>query len=87
MFGLVEKERKRYEERLIPAVIPIPGVKGNTGIGIKRLSSFVENVHADCRKALYAFAVADNGNIFSHKLHATFLLRFHNLSWCGFRLQ
>ena len=45
------------------------------------------NVHADCRKALYAFAVADNGNIFSHKLHATFLLRFHNLSWCGFRLQ
>ena len=42
MFGLVEKERKRYEERLIPAVIPIPGVKGNTGIGIKRLSSFVE---------------------------------------------
>ena len=28
MFGLVEKERKRYE--------------GNTGIGIKRLSSFVE---------------------------------------------
>ena len=35
MFGLVE-------ERLIPAVIPIPGVKGNTGIGIKRLSSFVE---------------------------------------------
>ena len=39
MFGLVEKERKRYEERLIPAVIPIPGVKGNTGIGIKRLSS------------------------------------------------
>ena len=35
MFGLVEKERKRYEERLIPAVIP-------TGIGIKRLSSFVE---------------------------------------------
>ena len=36
MFGLVEKERKRYEERLIPAV------KGNTGIGIKRLSSFVE---------------------------------------------
>ena len=42
MFGLVEKERKKYEERLIPAVIPIPGVKGNTGIGIKRLSSFVE---------------------------------------------
>lgn len=42
MFELVEKERKRYEEKLIPAVIPLSGVKGNTGIGTKRLSSFVE---------------------------------------------
>ncbi len=42
IFELVEKERRRYEERLTPAVIPIPGVKGNSGIGIKRLSSFVE---------------------------------------------
>ncbi len=42
IFVLVEKERKRYEERLTPAVIPIPGVKGNSGIGTKRLSSFVE---------------------------------------------
>ncbi len=42
IFELVEKERRRYEERLTPAVIPIPGVKGNSGIGTKRLSSFVE---------------------------------------------
>lgn len=42
LFRLTEKERKRYEEKLIPAVIPIPGVKGNTDIGTKRLSSFVE---------------------------------------------
>lgn len=42
MFSLTEKERKRYADRLTPAIIPIPGVKGNTGIGIKRLSSFVE---------------------------------------------
>lgn len=42
MFELVEKERKRYEEKMLPAVIPIPGVRGNTGIGTKRLSSFVE---------------------------------------------
>lgn len=42
IFELVEKERKRYEEKLTPAVIPIPGVKGNSGIGTKRLSSFVE---------------------------------------------
>ncbi len=42
LFELVEKERKRYEEKLTPAIIPIPGVKGNSGIGTKRLSSFVE---------------------------------------------
>lgn len=41
-FGLTEKERRRYEERLTPAVVPIPGVKGNSGLGVKRLSSFVE---------------------------------------------
>lgn len=42
LFVLVEKERRRYEERLTPAFIPLPGVKGNTGIGTKRLSAFVE---------------------------------------------
>lgn len=42
LFGLLEKERARYESRLTPAVVPIPGVKGNTGIGTKRLSLFVE---------------------------------------------
>ena len=36
------KERSRYEGRLTPAVIPIPGVKGNDNTGLKRLSSFVE---------------------------------------------
>ena len=42
LFDSVEKERSRYEEKLTPAIIPIPGVKGNSGTGIKRLSSFVE---------------------------------------------
>lgn len=42
IFNLVEKERSRYESKLTPAVIPIPGVKGNTNIGTFRLSSFVE---------------------------------------------
>lgn len=42
LFTLVEKERNRYESRLTPAIIPLPGVKGNTGIGSKRLSAFVE---------------------------------------------
>ena len=37
-----EKVRARYEERLTPAIIPIPGVVGNKGTGVKRLSSFVE---------------------------------------------
>ena len=36
------RERNRYEDRITPAVIPIPGVKGNTDAGVKRLSSFVE---------------------------------------------
>ncbi len=42
IFDSVEKERSRYEEKLTPAIIPIPSVKGNSGTGIKRLSSFVE---------------------------------------------
>lgn len=42
IFIETEKERRRYEDRQTPAVIPIPGVKGNTGIGAKRLSAFVE---------------------------------------------
>lgn len=42
LYDSVEKERGRYSERLTPAVIPIPGVKGNSGTGKKRLSGFVE---------------------------------------------
>ena len=42
VFNYTEKERIRYEERLTPAIIPIPGVKGNKNTGRKRLSSFVE---------------------------------------------
>lgn len=42
IFSAVEKERGRYEERLTPAVIPIPSVKAKSDIGKKRLSSFVE---------------------------------------------
>ncbi len=42
LFELAEKERTRYESRMVPAIIPLPGVRGNTGVGSKRLSSFVE---------------------------------------------
>lgn len=42
MFDASEKERRRFEEKLTPAVIPLPGVKGNSGSGKNRLSAFVE---------------------------------------------
>lgn len=42
LYHLSEKERSRYEERLTPAIIPIPGVKGNRNTGRQRLSGFVE---------------------------------------------
>lgn len=42
IFNSTEKERSRYEEKLTPAIVPIPSVKGNSGTGIKRLSKFVE---------------------------------------------
>ena len=42
LFALCAKERTRFAERTIPAVIPIPSAAGGTGIGQKRLSQFVE---------------------------------------------
>ena len=35
-------ELLRYKDSTFPAVIPIPGVTGNTGIGMKNVSAFVE---------------------------------------------
>ena len=37
-----EKEWRKYEEKQLPAIIPIPGISGNTGVGRQRLSDFVE---------------------------------------------
>ena len=42
VYNSVEKDRARYEERLTPAIIPIPGVRGSLKTGRSRLSSFVE---------------------------------------------
>ena len=42
VYNSVEKDRARYEERLTPAIIPIPGVRGSLNTGRSRLSSFVE---------------------------------------------
>lgn len=41
-YAAAEKECKKYEEKQLPAIIPIPGITGNSGIGKKRLSHFVE---------------------------------------------
>ncbi len=38
----LEKDIKGLEEQMLPAVIPIPGVKGNTGLGTRRLHEAVE---------------------------------------------
>ncbi len=39
---LLKKERAKYEERVTPAIILIPGVFGNTGEGITRVKGTVE---------------------------------------------
>ena len=42
IFEASAKEREKFAERETPAIIPLPGVRGNTGIGQRRLSAFVE---------------------------------------------
>lgn len=41
-YNSTEKERDRYSQKLIPAIIPVPGIKSNLGISKKRLSGFVQ---------------------------------------------
>ena len=38
----LEEELERYRETLLPAVILIPGVRGNTGMGIQMVKKSVE---------------------------------------------
>ena len=42
IFEASAKEREKFTERETPAIIPLPGVRGNTGIGKRRISSFLE---------------------------------------------
>lgn len=35
-------EVQKYNSMPLPAVIPIPGVRGNTGLGLNNVSKFVE---------------------------------------------
>lgn len=39
---VLETEIDNYREQRLPAIIPIPGVSGNTGIGIRNVKKFVE---------------------------------------------
>lgn len=38
----IHNEINRYNDEPLPAIIPIPGVFGNTGLGMEQVSSFVE---------------------------------------------
>lgn len=38
----MDAEISRYRERTVPAIIPIPGITGNTGLGMKNVSRSVE---------------------------------------------
>lgn len=42
IFEGLGSEIDRYESQQIPAVIPIPGVSGNTGIGMRNVKKTVE---------------------------------------------
>ena len=38
----LDKEIREISGQMLPSVIPIPGVKGNNGIGVRRLKESVE---------------------------------------------
>lgn len=38
----LKQEIDRYRSDMLPAIIPIPGISGNTGIGIASVKRFVE---------------------------------------------
>ncbi|MFA9381230.1 MAG: V-type ATP synthase subunit F [Acetanaerobacterium sp.] len=40
--GTLENELARCAKNVLPAVILIPGVSGNTGVGLRRVRKFVE---------------------------------------------
>ena len=38
----IKDEIARYDSKPLPAIIPVPGIRGNTGIGLDNVSKFVE---------------------------------------------
>ena len=42
LYAKLEKDIARYDQQLMPAIIQIPGVTGNTGEGIRQVKKSVE---------------------------------------------
>ena len=42
LFASLEKERNRLAGNMLPAVLPLPGVRADNGVGVARLRAFVE---------------------------------------------
>ncbi|MDL2219117.1 V-type ATP synthase subunit F [Ruminococcaceae bacterium OttesenSCG-928-O06] len=42
LFSRMEQDLNEFNEQPLPAIIPIPGVTGNTGLGISRVKKSVE---------------------------------------------
>lgn len=38
----MQDEIERYASRPLPSIVPVPGVRGNTGFGLESVSRFVE---------------------------------------------
>ena len=42
LYSALEEQLEPYRKNRIPAIIPIPGVSGNTGVGLRQVSKSVE---------------------------------------------
>ena len=40
--AVISHELEKYQVEILPAIIPIPGATGNTGLGIANVKKFVE---------------------------------------------
>jgi V/A-type H+-transporting ATPase subunit F len=42
LYAYLEKDIEDYRDKTLPALIPIPGASGNSGLGLKRVKKSVE---------------------------------------------
>lgn len=42
LYAMLDKELEAYRERPLPAIVPIPGASGNTGLGVALVKKSVE---------------------------------------------